>query len=156
MSSRWFLGACLVSALSLAQERQPGKGVNFYSLENEVAIGKQQAADFLRTTRRLRDAAATAYIAELGQRLAERIGGPPFTYTFTVVEGDPSPLHEPVALPGGILFVPARLILAVRDEDELAGMLEHAIARCFTGRNAHGNQGPVVEHRRAADVRPHG
>ena len=30
--------------------------------------------------------------------------------------------------PGGFLFVPASLILAVKDEDELAGMLAHAIA----------------------------
>jgi len=32
------------------------------------------------------------------------------------------------AFPGGILFVPASLILAAKDEDELAGMLAHAIA----------------------------
>ncbi len=33
-----------------------------------------------------------------------------------------------MAFPGGFLFVPASLVLAVKDEDELAGMLAHAIA----------------------------
>lgn len=37
-------------------------------------------------------------------------------------------MHEPIAFPGGFIFVPARLILAAQDEDEFAGMLAHSIA----------------------------
>lgn len=36
-------------------------------------------------------------------------------------------MHEPVALPGGYVFVPAALFLAAQDEAELAGMLAHAM-----------------------------
>ena len=62
------------------------------------------------------------------QGLAEQIGGPGFIYTFTLVAGDSSPLHEATALPGGFLFVPASLILAVQNEDESGGMIAHAVA----------------------------
>jgi len=76
----------------------------------------------------LQHAPALAYVTALGQRLAAGIDGPPFTYTFALIADDPAALHEPMAVPGGILYVPAPLILAAKDEDELAGMLAHAIA----------------------------
>jgi predicted Zn-dependent protease len=57
-----------------------------------------------------------------------QIGGPPFTYTFALIADDATAIHEVAAIPGGFLFVPTSLILAAKDEDELAGMLAHAIA----------------------------
>jgi predicted Zn-dependent protease len=36
-------------------------------------------------------------------------------------------IHEPAALPGGYVFVPAALFLAAQDEAEFAGMLAHAM-----------------------------
>ncbi len=71
---------------------------------------------------------ALEYINGIGQRLAAQIGGPPFTYRFVLVADDPTVLHDVASFPGGFLFVPAPLILAVRDEAEFAGMLAHAIA----------------------------
>lgn len=125
---RFVMGLCLCIALAGAQQREPGKGVNFYSIEKEIALGKQLAAEFQRTVKPLENAAALAYVSDLGQRLAALIGGPPFPYTFALVADDPTVLHEVAAFPGGFLFVPAPLILAVKDEDELAGMMAHAIA----------------------------
>jgi predicted Zn-dependent protease len=37
-------------------------------------------------------------------------------------------VHEPAALPGGYIFVPASLILSTQTEAELAGMLAHSMA----------------------------
>ena len=91
-----------------------------------MAVGRQLAAEFQRDTKPLESLAALAYIDGIGQRLAAQIGGPPFTCTFALVADDPTVLHEVAAFPGGFLFVPASLILAVKDEDELAGMLAHA------------------------------
>ena len=93
-----------------------------------MALGRQLAAEFQRDTTPLVSPAAQAYINGIGRRLAAQIGGPPFTYTFALVADDPTVVHEVAAFPGGFLFVPASLILAVKDEDELAGMLAHAIA----------------------------
>ena len=110
------------------QEREPGKGVNFYSIEKEIALGNRLATEFRRGTRAVESAAALAYVNGIGQRLAVLIGGPPFLYTFALIADDPAAIHEVAAFPGGFLFVPSSLILAVEGEDELAGMLAHAIA----------------------------
>src|SRR5262249_7330236 len=49
-------------------------------------------------------------------------------FTFSMVGEDPCPtVHEPVALPGGYVFVPAALFLAAQDEAEFAGMLAHTM-----------------------------
>ena len=118
----------LVGTAMAQQERELGKGVNFYSIEKEIALGNQLATEFRRGTRAVESAAALAYVNGIGQRLAVQIGGPPFTYTFALIADDPTAIHEVAAFPGGFLFVPSSLILAVKDEDELAGMLAHAIA----------------------------
>lgn len=105
-----------------------GKGVNFYSIEKEIALGNQLAIEFRRSTRALASRAALTYVTRIGQRLVAQVGGPPFPYTFAVVADDPTAIHEVAAFPGGFVFVSSSLILAVKDEDELAGMLAHAIA----------------------------
>lgn len=123
---------CVVSFLAgavMAQvDREPGRGLNFYSLEKEIGLGNQMAVNFQRDTRAIESPAALAYVDAIGQRLAAQTGGPAFTYKFALIGDDPNPMHEVVAFPGGSLFVPASLILAVESEDELAGMLAHAIA----------------------------
>jgi len=114
------------------QERELGKGVSSHSTEKEIALGNQLATEFRRYTRPVGSAAALAYVNGIGQRLALQIGGPPFTYTFALIADDPTAIHEVAAFPGGFLFVPSALILAVKDEDELAGMLANAIAHVAT------------------------
>jgi predicted Zn-dependent protease len=123
-----FLLICVFTLVAGAQQREPGKGVNFYSIEKEIALGKQLADEFQRTVKPLDHAAIQAYCTAMGKRLAARIGGPPFSYTFTVIDGDPTVIHEAAAFPGGFVFVPVSLILAANDEDEFAGMLAHSIA----------------------------
>ena len=73
-----------------------------------------------------------AYLDELGQRLAAQSPATGFTYTFELVDDDQTWIHEAPAFPGGPVFVPASLVLAAFDEDELAGMLAHAIAHIAT------------------------
>jgi len=104
------------------------QGINFYSLDREIALGEHLAADFRRDTRPIESAAALAYVETIGRRLAVEIGGPPFEYRFALFVDDRGPAPEVVTFPGGFLFVPSSLILGARDEDELAGMLAHAIA----------------------------
>jgi predicted Zn-dependent protease len=117
---------CLAAAAA-AQQREAGKGVNFYSIEKEIALGRQLADEVGRDRKALESPTVQAYVNDLGQRLAAQIGGPAFTYTFTVI-ADSSPYSEAVSLPGGFVFVPSSLILAAKDEDELAGILAHSIA----------------------------
>jgi beta-barrel assembly-enhancing protease len=70
-----------------------------------------------------------AYVDRLGQKLAAQLPDRKVRFTFNLIAGDPcSIVHEPPALPGGFVFVPAALFLAARDEAEFAGMLAHAMA----------------------------
>jgi len=49
-------------------------------------------------------------------------------FHFSVMKDDPCPAtHEPVALPGGYIFLPAALFLEAHDEAEFAGMLAHSM-----------------------------
>jgi len=122
--------AGMIVAVSRLIAQQPlgpsDEGVNRYSLEKEAALGKQLAADFRAQV--IESAAANAYVDALGQRIIAQIPEPNFAFTFSVVaDHSCPPLHEPAALPGGYVFVPAALFLTVRDEAEFAGMLARAI-----------------------------
>src|SRR5437016_5267099 len=111
---------CLLSVLAglaAAQEREPGRGVNFYSIEQEIALGRQLADDFRQRTRVLERPNVLAYVNAIGQRLAKETGGPPFQYTFALVADDSTMMHEAASFPGGFLFVPVSLILAAQNED---------------------------------------
>ena len=124
----WRILAVGVAALSLAgQERPIGQGVDFYTKEKEAALGKQLADDVRRTTTRLDDA-VQAYVERVGRRLAEHLPDTSSTFHFEVIVDDRGgPTHEPIALPGGYIFVPQALLKAAHDESEFAGMLAHAM-----------------------------
>ena len=119
----------LLAALTASgQERQPGAGVNFYSRDKEAALGKSLIPNILRQTTRVENPFVQDFVNRIGSRLAAQIPGAPYPYTFTVIAGDLSTVaHEPSALPGGYIFVPAQLILAAKDEAEFAGMLAHSM-----------------------------
>jgi predicted Zn-dependent protease len=110
----------------------PGRGVNFYSIEKEQALGAQLAAEYRRQIRAFDAPSVNVYLDELGQRLAAQAPATGFTFTFELVDDDQTWIHEAAAFPGGPVFVPASLILAVSSEDELAAMLAHAIAHIAT------------------------
>jgi beta-barrel assembly-enhancing protease len=124
--------ALLLVCATLSAQTPPPTGVNFYSIEKEKALGAQVAAEYRRQARMFDAPSVNAYLDELGQRLAAHAPTPAFTYTFELVDDDQTWIHEAVAFPGGPVFVPASLILAAADEDELAGMLAHAIAHIAT------------------------
>jgi len=121
--SRYLIAVCLVTVAA----GQPGRGVNFYSLEKEAALGQQLAAEFTRDNPVVEIPSVQQYVQQLGDRLVAEFAGPPFTYKYALVADSPT-FNEMVAMPGGSVFVPLSIILAARDEDEFAGILAHAIA----------------------------
>lgn len=120
---------CLVAGLSTAYG-QVGKGINFYSTEKEIAMGRSLAREFERQASLLDDPTVQQYIEQLGTRLVAHLpaDAPAFPYRFQVTAEDGTATLEPTTFPGGFVYVPASLILAVRNEAELAGALAHAIA----------------------------
>jgi predicted Zn-dependent protease len=124
MGSRFLV--LLLAAGAAAQQREPDKGVNFYSIEKEIALGRQLAAEFSVDHKPLESPPVLAYVNTLGQHLAAQMGGP-FTYTFALF-ADNTPYSEAVTFPGGFVFVPSSIILAAKDVSELAGILAHSLS----------------------------
>ncbi len=120
------------ATLSAQTTLPPGRGVNFYSIEKEKALGAQIAAEYRRQARAIDSPSVNAYLDELGQRIAAQAPATGFTYTFELTDDERTWIHEAAAFPGGPVFVPASLILAAANEDELAAMLAHAIAHIAT------------------------
>jgi predicted Zn-dependent protease len=123
----------MIAPLLVSAQEQPagqGRGVNFYSKEKEAALGAALAKEVRRETKEIANAAVREYVERLGRQLVAQLPEATFTYTFEVTSDDASgsDLKEPLALPGGYIFVPSGLLLAAASEAEFAGMLAHAIA----------------------------
>ena len=104
--------------------RDVGKGVNLYSLEKEMALGKQLAQEVQRQAKVVDDPLIAEYINRIGQNLV-RNSDAKVPFTFQVIEGD-SP--NAFALPGGYIFVYMALLKIADEEDEVAAAMAHEIA----------------------------
>jgi len=98
--------------------------INFYSLESEVALGKQFAQEIERSARILDDPIITEYVNRVGQNLV-RNSDAKVPFTIKVVDSDEL---NAFALPGGFFYVNSGLILAATEEAEMAGVMAHEIA----------------------------
>ncbi|HEV8147742.1 MAG TPA: M48 family metalloprotease, partial [Bryobacteraceae bacterium] len=116
------------AVVATAQPQPTDRGINFYSKEREVALGAVLAKDLLNRATKFENDEVLAYVDGLVQRLAQQLPPDGFTFTIKLVGDEDRGTHEPLAVPGGYLFVQTLLILDARSEDELAGMLAHAMA----------------------------
>lgn len=122
-----FQPTVLSLALALVVAAQE-PAINAYSSEKEAALGMELAKDVQRRTHPLQSDVIQKYVADLGDSLRKSLPDPTRTFTFSVITNPTGPLHEPLAIPGGHIFVPASLIREARNESEFAGMLAHAMA----------------------------
>ncbi len=104
--------------------RNVGKGVNFYSLEKEIALGKQLAQEVERSSKMIDDPVVTEYVNRVGQNLV-RNSDARVPFTIKVIDSDEV---NAFALPGGFFFVNSGLILRAQEESELAGVMAHEIS----------------------------
>jgi len=104
--------------------RDVGKGVNFYSLEKEIALGKQLAQEVERQAKVIDDPVIAEYINRVGQNLVRNSDA---KVPFTIKVLDTEEVNA-FALPGGFFFVNSGLILKAESESELAGVMAHEIA----------------------------
>jgi predicted Zn-dependent protease len=102
----------------------PSKGVNFFSLDRELAIGRGMALEVERESRLIDDAVVTEYVNRVGQNLA-RNSDAKLPFTIKVIDSDEI---NAFALPGGFMFVNTGLLLKTQNEAELAGVMAHEIA----------------------------
>jgi predicted Zn-dependent protease len=104
--------------------RDVGKGVNFYSLEKEIALGKQLAQEVERQAKIIDDPVIAEYVSRVGQNLV-RNSDAKVPFTIKVLDSEEV---NAFALPGGFFFVNSGLILKAESESELAGVMAHEIA----------------------------
>src|SRR6201998_319378 len=94
--------------------RKVGKGPNFYSLEKEIALGKQLAQEVERSARLVDDPGVTEYLNRVGQKLEPN---PDARVPFTIKVIDSDEVNA-FALPGGFFYVNSGLILRAQEESE--------------------------------------
>src|SRR6476660_6479106 len=104
--------------------RDVGKGVNFYSVEKEIALGKGLAMEVERQAKIVDDPVIAEYVNRLGQNLVRNSDA---KVPFTIKVLDSEEINA-FALPGGFFFVNSGLILKADTEAELAGVMAHEIA----------------------------
>ena len=105
-------------------ERDVGKGVNWYSLEKEMALGKGVAQDIERQAKIIDDSVISEFVNRVGQNLV-RNSDVKVPVTIKVIDAEEV---NAFALPGGFFFVNSGLILRAETEAEMAGVMAHEIA----------------------------
>jgi len=128
------LAVALVAPASFADDKKKdpdeignrdiGKGVNFYSLEKEMALGKQLAQEVERQAKLVDDPVIAEYVNRVGQNLV-RNSDAKVPFIIKVLDSEEV---NAFALPGGFFFVNSGLILKADSESELAGVMAHEIA----------------------------
>src|SRR3984885_9644588 len=110
--------------VSAIGNRSVGHGLNFYSLEHEIQLGKQLSAEVERQAKFINDPVVTEYVNRVGQNLV-RNSDAQVPFTIKVIDSD---VVNAFALPGGFFYVNSGLILHADEESELAGVMAHEIA----------------------------
>jgi hypothetical protein len=103
--------------------RDVGSGLDFYSLDREIALGRELSKEVEQSARLVKDPIVTEYVNRIGQNLV-RNSDARVPFTIKVLDTDEV---NAFALPGGFFYVNSGLILAADSEAELAGVMAHEI-----------------------------
>lgn len=95
------------------------------SVSDEIALGRRFELQARSRLPLVFDVDALSYLTRIGQRLVGVLGGQPFEYRFYVTR---DARVNAFAVPGGVIYVNAGLLLRAESDDELAGVLGHEIA----------------------------
>jgi beta-barrel assembly-enhancing protease len=104
--------------------RKVGHGPELYSLEHDIALGKQLSQEVEKSAKFIDDPVVNEYVNRVGQNLV-RNSDAQVPFTIKVIDSD---VVNAFALPGGFFYVNSGLILHADEESELAGVMAHEIA----------------------------
>jgi beta-barrel assembly-enhancing protease len=120
-----------------------GDGMDFYSVEKEVALGRQLSFEVEQSTRLFTDPVVDEYINRIGQILV-RHSDCKVPFTIKVIDNDEV---NAMALPGGFFYVNTGAILAAQNEAELAGVMAHEIAHvCARHATRNATRGEIAQY----------
>ncbi len=92
---------------------------------DEIEIGKGVAANLLGAAPPVNDPQLQAYVNRVGQWVAMHTERPDLPWHFAVLDTDGV---NAFATPGGYVFITRGMLLRMRDEAELAGVLAHEVS----------------------------
>jgi predicted Zn-dependent protease len=104
-------------------DRNVSKGLNFYSLDQEIALGKQLSIEVQKEAKIVDDPIISEYINRVGQNLV-RNSDVTFPVTFKLIEADEI---NAFTLPGGYVFINTGLMKLSANEAELASAIAHEL-----------------------------
>lgn len=110
--------------VTLIGERGVGGGMNFYSLDKEIGLGKELAQNVEQQAKLLTDPVVNEYVNRLAQNLV-RHSDAKVPFTVKIIDNDEI---NAFALPGGFFYINVGLLMAAENEAELAGVMAHEIA----------------------------
>jgi beta-barrel assembly-enhancing protease len=103
--------------------RDVSRGINFFSIEKEMTLGKELSRELERHKTLVTDKQVTEYVNRLGQKLASHSDAK-IPLTIKVIEGDDP---NAITLPGGFIYVQTGLLRTADTEAELAAAMAHEI-----------------------------
>jgi predicted Zn-dependent protease len=114
--------SAVVAVLLLLGWSTPGWAI---SLKEEQELSQQFMRMVYRNYELIDDPLIRGYVSQVGRKILARVPPQPFTYHFHVVQ---EKVYNAFAIPAGHIFINSGLLLAMDDEDELAGILAHEIS----------------------------
>lgn len=103
--------------------RKVDGGPNFYSIEKELALGRQLSLELERQAKLLEDPIINEYLDRLVQNLA-RHSDVAFPVSIKIIESEQA---NAFTLPGGHMFIDTGMIRLTESEAELAATLAHEL-----------------------------
>jgi hypothetical protein len=97
-------------------------GVNVFTPEQDITLGKQNAAQAEKQLRMLNDPRVDDYLNNLGKKLAAHAPGYKYPYQYKCVNDT---AVNAFALPGGYIYINRGAIEAADTEAQLAGVMAH-------------------------------
>lgn len=122
-------GLLLAATFAVSAQTRVEPPKNRYTIEQDVQMGREAAAEVRREYPIIDDPAIDAYLDGLGKRLVAvappELNHPQFQYSFTPVN-----LNDinAFALPGGPMFVNRGMVTAATSEGEVIGVMAHELA----------------------------
>jgi predicted Zn-dependent protease len=119
------LAGILASFPVRGEEPQVVKAIyNTFSDEEEMAMGRNAAAEVEKKYPILQDVILETYLDQIGQKVAQASRRPQLVYRFKLVD---TLAVNAFSLPGGYVYVHRGLLEFAKSEDELVGVLAHEV-----------------------------
>jgi Zn-dependent protease with chaperone function len=117
-----------------AEAKLTQPGFNLFSVEQDIEIGRQSAAEAERQLPLLNDRNVDRYLNEIIRKLAAQAPGARYPYAIKAVNAS---AINAFSLPGGPMYVNRGLFEAARSEAELAGVLAHEMSHVALRHGTH-------------------